>query len=242
MKLDTTFLRNYMRIYVEDVVVFCHGLPYESGSVTQKGYDDIAKDFAYSGLNSVIFDFSGTGLSKGDFKIENWVEDLLSIVHEFKSVSLVGFSMGGVVATYVSANSDNIKNLVLVGVPCCAETVTDEMLVEIFEHNKLKGVLRGLKDFESFKARIKRDLDLYQPVNWIGEVRCPKLIVHGTSDQIIPYEDGERLYAEAKEPKYFLRVVNGSHFLRRHREVMGKIKEWIVKKEKYGRVIQEIVV
>jgi fermentation-respiration switch protein FrsA (DUF1100 family) len=242
MKIDTVFSGKHLRVHVEDVVIFCHGLPYEAGSVIEKGYDQIAKRFAENGLNSLIFDFSGTGLSKGDFSIENWVKDLLSIVSEFTSASLVGFSMGGVVATYVAANSSNVNNLVIVGVPCCSDSITEDMLKEIYSHNKMRGVLRGLRDFESFKDRFLREMEIYEPKTWIRNVKCPKLIVHGSSDQIIPFEDGENLYSTAKEPKYFLKVVNGSHFLRNHDEVMDRIRKWLIKKEKYGRVIQEIFV
>ncbi len=242
MKLDTEFGGKRLRFHVEDVVIFCHGLPYEAGSVIEKGYDQLAKNFAKKGLNSLIFDFSGTGLSKGDFNIDNWVKDLTSIVDEFTSVSLVAFSMGGVVGTYVAANKDNIRNLVLVGVPCCSNSITGEMLKEIYAHNKLTGVLKGLRDFESFKNRFLKEMEMYEPREWIKNVRCPKLIVHGSSDQIIPFEDAETLFEAASEPKYFLKVVNGGHFLRHHGEVMEKIRIWLVKKEKYGTVMQEIFV
>ncbi|MBO8182592.1 MAG: alpha/beta fold hydrolase [Archaeoglobus sp.] len=242
MKLDTEFGGKHLRFHVENVVVFCHGLPYEAGSVIEKGYDQLAKSFAEKGLNSLIFDFSGTGLSKGDFSIENWVKDLSAIVSEFTSVSLVAFSMGGVAGTYVAANKDNVKNLVLVGVPCCSDSITEDMLREIYAHNKLTGVLRGIRDFESFKTRFLKEMEMYEPKTWIREVRCPKLIVHGSSDQIIPFEDAEGLFNAANEPKYFLKVVNGSHFLRHHREVMDKIRTWLIKKEKYGKVMQEIFV
>jgi fermentation-respiration switch protein FrsA (DUF1100 family) len=106
----------------------------------------------------------------------------------------------------------------------------------------MRGVLRGLRDFESFKDRFLREMEIYEPKTWIRNVKCPKLIVHGSSDQIIPFEDGENLYSTAKEPKYFLKVVNGSHFLRNHDEVMDRIRKWLIKKEKYGKVIQEIFV
>jgi len=242
MKLDTEFGGKHLRFHVENVVIFCHGLPYEAGSVIEKGYDQLAKDFAEKGLNSLIFDFSGTGLSKGDFNLENWIKDLSSIINEFTSVSLVAFSMGGVVGTYVAANRDNIRNLVLVGVPCCSNSITEYMLREIYAHNKSTGVLRGLRDFESFKKRFLKEMEMYEPKTWIRDVRCPKLIVHGSSDQIIPFEDAEVLFDAATEPKYFLKVVNGSHFLRHHKEVMEKIRTWLVKKEKYGMVMQEIFV
>ena len=37
---------------------------------------------------------------------------------------------------------------------------------------------------------------------YIKEVHTPLLIIHGTADQVIPVEEGKRLFALANEPKY----------------------------------------
>jgi alpha/beta superfamily hydrolase len=232
----------HLRVHIENVVIFCHGLPYEAGSVVEKGYDQIAKYFAKKGLNSLIFDFSGTGLSKGEFSLSTWVEDLTAIVNEFTTVNLVGFSIGGVIATYIASQEKNINNLITVATPCCSQSITDDMLKQVYSHNQLRGVIRGIRDFESFKTKFRREIETFEPVKWIEYVKCPKLIVHGTSDQIVPFEDAETLFDHAKEPKYFLKVVNGSHFLRQQNEVMEKIRVWLMKKEKYGMVMQEIFI
>lgn len=45
----------------------------------------------------------------------------------------------------------------------------------------------------------------------IGAVRCPKLFVHGTADEVVPYELGHRLFAAAAEPKQWLDVPGAHH-------------------------------
>ena len=45
----------------------------------------------------------------------------------------------------------------------------------------------------------------------IGAVRCPKLFVHGTADEVVPYELGRRLFAAAPEPKRWLDVPGAHH-------------------------------
>ena len=42
-------------------------------------------------------------------------------------------------------------------------------------------------------------------------IHMPVLVVHGTSDSVVPYEMGERLYAAANGPKRFIRVEGGTH-------------------------------
>ena len=59
------------------------------------------------------------------------------------------------------------------------------------------------------------------PVRWLASYRydnaekirsitAPVLVVHSRDDEIIPFEQGERLYALANEPKQML-VLEGGH-------------------------------
>jgi len=45
----------------------------------------------------------------------------------------------------------------------------------------------------------------------IGEVRVPLLIVHGTSDEVVPFSHGRRLYEVARAPKVFVAIPGGGH-------------------------------
>ena len=42
-------------------------------------------------------------------------------------------------------------------------------------------------------------LDMFENVKRIRKVRCPVLTVHGTEDEVIPFEHGKRLYARVGE-------------------------------------------
>ena len=45
----------------------------------------------------------------------------------------------------------------------------------------------------------------------IDVVKIPVLLVHGTSDDIVPFAMGERLFAAARAQKRFFRAEGGSH-------------------------------
>ncbi len=45
----------------------------------------------------------------------------------------------------------------------------------------------------------------------IGDVKCPVLFFHGTSDRVIPYEHGMALFGLAREPKRFVSIDGGDH-------------------------------
>lgn len=53
--------------------------------------------------------------------------------------------------------------------------------------------------------------DAYRTRDWIGEVDIPVLIVHGDADTVIPFTQGQRLYALANEPKQFVRMEGSDH-------------------------------
>jgi fermentation-respiration switch protein FrsA (DUF1100 family) len=53
-------------------------------------------------------------------------------------------------------------------------------------------------------ARIK-----YPTGEYLKTVSCPVLIVHGRDDEIIPFDQGRKLFELASEPKHFLELRGG---------------------------------
>ena len=53
--------------------------------------------------------------------------------------------------------------------------------------------------------------DSYRTRDWIGEADMPVLIVHGDADTVIPFTQGQRLYALANRPKQFVRMAGSDH-------------------------------
>ncbi|WP_202319610.1 alpha/beta hydrolase [Archaeoglobus neptunius] len=237
MYLDKKIGRNYTRIAIEHVLIICHGLPYEPGSVIEKGYSDLAQFFALRGIPSLVFDFSGTGLSDGTFSLKLWVEDLINISHEFEKVSVLGYSMGGAVAVRAAVEMENLEKLVIAASPCCTELFDEKVLRMIYENARMKNLLRGAGSYENFKNLFLREFTEIEPKNWIGEVGEEKLIVHGRRDDIVPFENGLKLYDAAKEPKAFFEIEEGDHFLRQNAEVSGVIADWLLGKIKDKRII-----
>lgn len=45
----------------------------------------------------------------------------------------------------------------------------------------------------------------------IGDVHMPVLIVHGDADTVVPFEQGQRLFELANEPKQFVRMPGSDH-------------------------------
>jgi fermentation-respiration switch protein FrsA (DUF1100 family) len=50
----------------------------------------------------------------------------------------------------------------------------------------------------------------YASIEKVGRIKIPKLFIHSPEDEIIPYEQGMRLFERASEPKEFLQLT-GDH-------------------------------
>lgn len=220
MIVDTFVGRNFARLCVSKALIICHGFPYERGSVVEKGYSELAELFSEI-EPTLIFDFSGCGNSKGYFSVGNWVEDLERVASNFSKVSILGYSMGALVAMKTAPLLKNLEKLVLVAPP----------LPEIFESSRLKDMhahaleIMRIRSFEEFSKEILelQNEDLLSPLSYL---KSEKLVVHGTKDDVVPYGCGLKVFEALSEPKSFLKVVNGDHFLRRNEKVMKKIVEW----------------
>ncbi|MCS7144633.1 MAG: alpha/beta hydrolase [Archaeoglobaceae archaeon] len=221
MFFDTIFGRNFGRIYISKAILVCHGFPYEAGSVLNKGYGDLAKFFSII-APTMVFDFSGCGNSRGFFSVKYWVEDLKGIAEKFEKVSLIGYSMGGLIAIRASAELENLEKIIAVSTPI-PDIFSEERLALMFEN--ANRIMR-IRSFEDFRKEMESVYEM-DPRKYIKKIKAPKLIVHGTRDEIVPFDCGEAIYQNAEEPKAFLKVVNGDHFLRRNFKVMGIVADWI---------------
>jgi fermentation-respiration switch protein FrsA (DUF1100 family) len=51
----------------------------------------------------------------------------------------------------------------------------------------------------------------YETEKKIGKITCPVLVMHGEYDEVIPFEQGVRVYDAAPEPKTFFRIRGAGH-------------------------------
>lgn len=51
----------------------------------------------------------------------------------------------------------------------------------------------------------------YDSISKIGALRVPLLILHGEEDEVVPFEQGRRLFEAAREPKTFFAIPGAGH-------------------------------
>jgi len=233
MKIDLSIGRTFTRLNVDEAVIICHGLPYEPGSAIDKSYDSIAEFFSKRGFPSLVFDFTGTGKSRGEFSLLKWLEDLEIIVENFERFHLVGFSMGGSIAYGI----DGAESYSIVSSPFDMGLFTEDSIRGIYSNAILKRTLKGLRDYEIFRRKLLDEFEIICP----SSVKAKKnvLVIHGVQDDIVPFSHGVRIFEKSKSPKRFVKIENGDHFLRKNRSTIELIFEWISGKRE-GESIQVI--
>jgi uncharacterized protein len=176
------------------VLLYLHGARWNlTGSVTR------IERWRNLGFHVLAIDYRGFGKSTEASPSEQlayedaeaaW--DYLARAEPARPRYIVGHSLGGAVAAELAVRRPDASGLVL--------EATFTSIRDMVEHTAWRFVPVGLILTQEFDTLSK-----------VPRLRLPTLIVHGTSDRVVPYEMGERLYAAAAGPKRFIRVEGGSH-------------------------------
>jgi fermentation-respiration switch protein FrsA (DUF1100 family) len=174
------------------VILFCHG---NAGNISDRL--DSIQIFNRLGLSLFIFDYRGYGKSTGRPSEEGTYQDaeaawnyLIRIRQEDpRKIVVFGRSLGGSIAARLS-QAHNPQALILESTfPSLKDAARD----------RLPGLF--VKLFVP---------DQYRTLQYVRRAHCPLLILCSREDAIIPFHNGEALYAAASEPKEFVEI-QGSH-------------------------------
>lgn len=148
------------------------------------------------GVGHFLFDYRGYGNSRGRPTIPGFLadsRDAVALVREKgwadgKLLVYVGESLGCAAAVAVGIERPPDRAILLA--PFYSLRAMGDIVLP---------PLAFVVDNELNTARI------------IGQFRSPLLVVHGTDDRVIPYQQGRDLFALASPPKRFHRVAGGGH-------------------------------
>ena len=150
-----------------------------------------------TGRNILLVGYRGYGKSEGS-PSETGVyidgESALTYATEkmgykLENVCLYGRSLGTTVAVHTAQNK-NISSVVLITPVSSGRDMTG------FYTGPMLSSLAG---------------DTFDSINKINNIRVPVLIIHGTSDEIVPYVQGKMLYDKFNGIKKLVTVPGGMH-------------------------------
>ena len=179
-------------------------------------------------LNVFIFDYRGFGRSGGEPGEDGIQLDsqaaydtvLTQLGVSLPSLFIFGRSLGGAFAAY-TASKNPAAGLILESTFTNAEDMADEIVPIVPSW------------FISSK---------FDTVGRVAQLSLPKLFIHGTRDNLIPFTLGRELYKAAAEPKEFYAVVGAGHnntWYIGGKDYFDKINEFITRTVASQKTVQQ---
>jgi pimeloyl-ACP methyl ester carboxylesterase len=123
-----------------------------------------------------------------------------------KRVGVVGHSVGAAAAMLAASRRDDLAAVVSIAAFAHPETVMRRLLATW----RVPYIPFGWYVLRYIQHVIGYRFDDIAPLNTIGRIRCPVLLVHGTEDAIVPVEEAQALHARCNRAGRLL-LVKGSH-------------------------------
>ncbi len=187
----------------------------------------IAQALAGRGIAVLRFDFTGLGMSGGEFADSTFssnIDDLLSAArylreHHRAPAILIGHSLGGAAVLAAAGQLTEARAVATLGAP--------------FEPAHVEHLLKGGKDEILSKGeaevdiggrpfRVKRDfiedLERHDATKAIGAMRKALLVLHSPRDTIVPIENASKIFLAARHPKSFVSLDDADHLLTRRED------------------------
>lgn len=151
------------------------------------------------GVNVLIFDYRGFGLSDGRPSEKGTYLDAEAALDYLASrgdvapdrVALFGHSLGAAVAVETALRREVYA--VVLEAPFTSIRAMSER-----DYPWVPGIGRALRT-------------KYDSLSKIGDVETPVMVIHGDGDETIPFEMGREMYDAAAEPKRFLPIAGAGH-------------------------------
>ena len=178
------------------------------------------------GFNVFLLDYRGYGLSEGEAKLPEVLEDIqlgldwlnASGRLDEKPLIVLGQSLGASMSIPVLARDQNEARYDCL-ISESAFTGYRAIASDVMKQGWLTWLLRPL-----VLPAMPSGID---PLDHIGDVSAPVLVLHSREDDVIGFEHGEQLYRQAAEPKEFQALLGGHIVALSDSSVQNRVLQFI---------------
>ena len=195
-------------------IIICHGL-----GANKSDFTDLAVFLARRGYLVLTFDFRAHGDSEGSRTSLGYHEqkDVSAALHYLSSrpevdqgrIGIFGFSLGGSTAILAAAETRKFR---AVAADSAFTSLRDQARQAITGYYHLPAFPFVNLSVLGYELYFQTRVGSIDPESVIGAISPdPVLIIAGEGDDMIPAENGRRLYQAAREPKELWVIPVGGH-------------------------------
>jgi uncharacterized OsmC-like protein/alpha/beta superfamily hydrolase len=182
----------------------------------------IASALTDVGFGVLRFDFTGLGMSGGEFENTNFTSNTADLVaaadwlraeHRGPQL-LVGHSLGGAAVLAVAADIAEVRAVATIGAPSSPDHVTDvfrSSLDEIAAAGVARVQLAG-REF-TIRQQFVDDLRDHVITDRVKTMKRALLVLHSPIDNTVSIEHASEIFAAARHPKSFVSLDGADHML-----------------------------
>jgi uncharacterized OsmC-like protein/fermentation-respiration switch protein FrsA (DUF1100 family) len=182
----------------------------------------IAERLAMCGIGVLRFDFTGLGMSEGEFADTDFssnVDDLVAAGDHLRKTYgapaiLIGHSLGGAAALAAAHRIPDAHAVVTIAAPSDPAHVIGlfkDHVDEIREQGQIEVQLAG-RPFR-IKREFLDDVAQRRIEDCLANLRKALLVFHSPTDDIVGIENASHIFLGAKHPKSFVSLADADHLL-----------------------------
>jgi len=210
-------------------VVYLHG---NVGSQIEGRF--LVQYLATRGVSVYCFDFSGSGLSGGEFVTLGFNEkmdvlDAMTFLYKSFSISKVvvwGRSMGAATAILAAPLLNNCVGIVADS-PYCS---ISELFSNVAEKAQIPGAVQPIASWwvkKQVSKAIGEDISSISPEDVAASLSIPIIIGHAAEDSFIPYHHAKRIYEKYNSEDKQIIALPGDHNSSREKEFLYHCFEFV---------------
>lgn len=185
----------------------------------------IASSLTEAGFAVLRFDFTGLGLSEGEFANTDFSSNTADLVAAADWLGrerqapqlLVGHSLGGAAVLSVASRIPAVRAVAVIGTPSSPEHVERLLAgsVEDIERHGEAVVEVGERPFR-IRRSFLADLGEHRVLDEVGTFGKALLVLHSPVDNVVGVENAAEIYTSARHPKSFVSLDGADHLLTDH--------------------------
>ncbi len=175
------------------------------------------------GIAVLRFDFTGLGMSEGEFANTNFSSNVADLVgaadflreQHTAPTLLIGHSLGGAAVLSAAHDIPEVRAVVTLGAPSDPIHVTrqlgDEALARLDTERDV-GVRLAGRPFR-IQRQFLDDLKAQRLSEKIASLGCALLVMHAPLDEVVGIDQACRIFESARHPKSFVALDGANHLL-----------------------------